>query len=54
MKVNSNLSQHVSSSHEGSVVIPLEFPQELFDLHIGSTNQESVQKQFIFLRMGYK
>ena len=28
------------------------FPQELFDLHIGSTKQESVQKQFIFLACG--
>ena len=29
MKVNSNLSQHVSSSHEGSVAIPLEFPSRI-------------------------
>ena len=28
------------------------FPQELFDLHISSTKQESVQKQFIFLARG--
>ena len=48
MKVNSNLWQYVSSFHRGSVAIPLKFPQELFGLHIGSTNQESVQEQFFF------
>ena len=30
------------------------FPQELFDLHIDSTNKESVQKQFIFSLVGYR
>ena len=52
MKVNSNLWQHVSSFHERNVAIPLEFPQELLGLHIGSKNLESVQEQFILLTHG--
>ena len=46
MKVNSNIWQYVSSYDRGSAIISLEFPSELFGLHICSTNQESVQEQF--------
>ena len=53
MKVNSNLS-HVSSSHKGSVVIPLEFPSRIIWSTHWFYKLEKFQEQFIFSRVGYR
>ena len=50
MKVNSNLSQRVSTSHEGSVTIPLEFPSKNYLIYTLILQTRKVSKNNLFSR----